>query len=127
MERKHCAPMFKIIDTIDYIKKERKRLEGIVGTKEYQENIKRWGWMSNWLKKTDEEHYAKNTTVSRWEEDETAHDDDYIDDEYHCSICFKTDRQLLHTEFSFCNEYGCGMNICKECASTIGELAKQMK
>ncbi|MFA6831872.1 MAG: hypothetical protein WCR36_06345 [Bacteroidaceae bacterium] len=129
MNRKDCANEFEIIDTMDYIKNERKRLTGIVNSKEYSKNIRNWGWMEDWLKQSDEKHYTESTKISNWtteDGEEYNRDEDYIDSSYHCSICFKPARKLLHTSFSFCNEYGCGMNLCKECAEKIGALANKM-
>lgn len=33
-----------------------------------------------------------------------------------CSSCGEYIDIWLETSFSFCNEYGCGMKLCKECA-----------
>lgn len=40
-----------------------------------------------------------------------------------CSSCGRSVSEWIETSFSFCNEYGCGMSLCKECAET---LAKQI-
>lgn len=38
-----------------------------------------------------------------------------------CSSCNKYVDRWLETEFSFCDEYGCGMTLCKECATKLRE------
>lgn len=42
-----------------------------------------------------------------------------------CNICGKDmplDEKFLKLEFSFCDEYGCGMGICKPCLDELVRL-----
>ena len=120
MNRCDCATAFHIVDGLDLIKQERKRQETVD-----------WPKTARWLAKTDEQHLQEELSVSNWtteyediEEFDKQQDD--INDAYCCAICFEPKRYLLVTEFSFCQEYGCGMHICKECAIKLGELAKKI-
>lgn len=36
-----------------------------------------------------------------------------------CSSCGKYVDKWIETRFSFCNEYGCGMTLCKDCAEKL--------
>ncbi len=36
-----------------------------------------------------------------------------------CSSCNKMTDKWIETEFSFCDEYGCGMVLCKDCAKEL--------
>ena len=41
-----------------------------------------------------------------------------------CNICGNyppLDENFIKLDFSFCDEYGCGMNICKNCALKMAE------
>lgn len=116
MDKNTCAEPFQIVDGLDLIKKQRKRLEGIIAGKEFKQNTQ-WSWMLDWINKTDEQHLQQSMTIDEFGS---------IESNFCCAICFKPKRFLLATSFSFCNEYGCGMNICKECATQIGKLAKKM-
>jgi hypothetical protein len=126
MDRNSCATSFKIVDVLSIIQAKRKRIEGFVARSDFKDHSG-WQWMLEWLAKPDDEHLKEELTIKNW----TAEDDcvefdpqqDYIESGYCCNICFKPKRYLLKTSFSFCNEYGCGMSICKECAAKIGELA----
>lgn len=42
-----------------------------------------------------------------------------------CNICgkeVKSDEKIIQLSFSFCREYGCGMNICKDCLVRLNKL-----
>lgn len=94
-----------VIDVMEEIAKERKRLENIVNSREYLQNKRFWGWMEDWLAKSDEEHY-KN-----WHEGK-------------CNICGKKARFFLRMDFSFCEEYGCGLQICNMCLKQMPKIFK---
>lgn len=129
MNRCNCATSFSVVDGLELIKQERKRLEGIVASKDFKYNP-HWQWMLKWLTKTDEQHLQKKLSLTNWttemEDAEVDKNQDYIDNEYHCAICFKPKRYMLFSEFSFCQEYGCGIHICRECAIELGNLAKTL-
>ena len=36
-----------------------------------------------------------------------------------CSSCGKDVSEWIETSFSFCDEYGCGMTLCKDCAEIL--------
>jgi phage/plasmid primase-like uncharacterized protein len=95
-------PVF--IDIMDQVKEERKRLECTVTSKDFPKNPQ-WGWMKEWLDKSDEEHYKT------WFNAE-------------CNVCGKKHRFYLAMSFSFCNECGCGMKICSKCLSTMMKIFK---
>ena len=40
-----------------------------------------------------------------------------------CSSCGKSVDRWIQTEFSFCDEYGCGMSLCKSC---VGKVKKAL-
>lgn len=44
-----------------------------------------------------------------------------------CSSCGKQVDEWLETSFSFCNEYGCGMVLCKDCIDKLHEKIHQME
>lgn len=101
-----------VINVMKEIAKERKRLEKKVASPEYARNPQ-WGWMEDWLAKTDEEHYKG--------------DSDWNMPDRNCNICGKKDRFFLSMDFSFCNEYGCGIQICGECLEKMAELFKTVR
>lgn len=115
MNKNRLATTFKMVDGLELIKKERARLEEIVTRKDFSTK-QHCQWMLEWLKQTDEQHLLKLMDSSK----------DTIDNNYCCHICFTPKRYLLSTSFSFCDEYDCGMNICRECAIKIGELVKKL-
>lgn len=39
-----------------------------------------------------------------------------------CSSCGEYVDIWIETEFSFCNEYGCGMTLCKKCVNELKNL-----
>lgn len=104
---------WKIVKALDLIKEERKRLLHLKETdKEWNINTKlqyRWAWMLKWLAKTDEEHLRECTLGSN------------------CSSCGEMQTEWLECEFSFCDEYGCGMSLCKECIDALYELSRKLK
>ena len=127
MNKTRLAAPFEIIDGLELIKKQRKNIEEYVKRNDFKFHPS-WQWMTNWLQKTDEQHLQKLMSIENW----TSGSDDYdpeqdsIDNDYCCAICFKPKRYLLFSSFSFCDEYGCGIHICRECAMKIGNLAKKM-
>lgn len=45
-----------------------------------------------------------------------------------CSSCGKDVEEWIETEFSFCDEYGCGMALCKDCAEKLkNEIEKLLE
>lgn len=44
-----------------------------------------------------------------------------------CSSCGETTDIWIETEFSFCDEYGCGMKLCPDCARELGEKIKELQ
>ena len=121
MNRKSCADMFEIVCLTDFIESEKRRLTAIINSPESPRNRK-YPWMYEYVQKPTEDIFKEKSTVRKYDKP----DDDYIDTDYHCSICFETAEKLLSTSFSFCDEYGCGMNLCKDCAIKIGKLAETM-
>lgn len=95
-----------VIDIMDDIMAERKRLEGMVASHDFQKNLRNWGWMKDWLEKPDEEHYKT------WFHGE-------------CNVCGRKARFFLGMSFSFCDEYGCGMRICSKCLVKIQRIFKE--
>lgn len=95
-----------VTDVMEEIAKVRNRIEALVTGPKYKSNP-HWSWMEGWLQKTDKEHFEHE-----------LNDDNYyaghIGDKY-CNVCGKKDRFFLSMDFSFCNEYGCGIKICGEC------------
>ena len=52
------------------------------------------------------------------EKDGTIYPSGNLFDEHKCNVCGRIppfDEKVIVMEFSFCEEYGCGMVICKEC------------
>lgn len=43
-----------------------------------------------------------------------------------CSCCGRYVDRWIETEFSFCNEYGCGMSLCKKCANELKEVIERL-
>ena len=95
-----------VIDVMEEIAKERIRLEGLVRSPEYPQNKKYWGWMEKWLAKTDEEHYKK------WNDG-------------FCNVCGRKARFFLRMNFSFCDEYDCGIQICSKCLRKMQQIFKE--
>ncbi len=63
-------------------------------------------WIPEWLVKTDDEHYKED-----W-------------DENICNICGKKERFFLKIDFSFCDEYSCGIQICSKCLKEFQRIFK---
>lgn len=95
-----------VLDIMEEIAKERIRLDGLVRSPEYPKNKKYWGWMEKWLAKTDEEHYRKGWLGGT------------------CNICGRKARFFLRMDFSFCEEYGCGIQICSKCLRKMQRIFK---
>jgi hypothetical protein len=95
-----------VIDIMNEIQKERERLEKIVHGPGYKNNIRHWGWMEGWLVKPNEDHYKK-----------------WFNGEY--NVCGNKARYMLKMDFSFCDEYGCGIQICSKCLTKIKKIFKQ--
>lgn len=43
-----------------------------------------------------------------------------------CSSCGKYVDKWIETQFSFCDEYGCGMSLCKECAEELKNTIERL-
>ena len=100
--------VFKVVDNIEIIKTERQRLKGLL--KEYPENASHlWDWMIRWLAKSDKKHLAD------------------VDNCYYCNVCGATPRYIIHADFSFCDEYDCGISFCKECVENLYKLTSEVK
>lgn len=39
-----------------------------------------------------------------------------------CNICGKSYASMIHAEFSFCQEYSCGITFCKKCVNKMKKL-----
>jgi hypothetical protein len=88
--------------SIKRIKSERDRLLKLKSRHEWEEAVKsRWSWMVEWLAKTDEEHLAEGNFRVK------------------CKMCDTCLDEWMECSFSFCDEYGCGMELCKSCAEKI--------
>lgn len=116
MKSNALVEMFKVVDAMDLIRAERKRLEKITADPKHKEN-KHQQWMYEWLEKTDDQHLFEKMNPKKQDDDWG-----YVWHEWSCCFCFAHPRYLLETSFSFCDEYGCGMKLCPECAKKIGEL-----
>lgn len=103
-----------VIDVMARIAKERKRLERNISSPDYEKNKILWGWMEEWLKKTDEEHFE-------YEYGKDLYYIGLIVDKY-CVVCGKKDRFFLAMDFSFCDEYDCGIQICQECLEEMKKI-----
>ncbi|WP_418434114.1 hypothetical protein [Anaerotignum lactatifermentans] len=44
-----------------------------------------------------------------------------------CSSCGESTEIWLETEFSFCDEYGCGMCLCPKCAENLRKKIVELK
>lgn len=93
-----------VIDVVEEIANKRKRLEKNISSPEYKENPQ-WSWMEDWLAKSDKEHYEDNSNFNVPEKN--------------CNVCGKKGRFFLAMDFSFCDEYDCGIQICEECLEKI--------
>ena len=43
-----------------------------------------------------------------------------------CSSCEEYVDKWIETKFSFCNEYNCGMSLCKKCADELSNLTNKI-
>jgi hypothetical protein len=99
----HQPIKWERVDQYTIIADERKRLTKAIGE---QPDNPHWQWMKRWLAETDEQHFAKGDSCQK------------------CDTCGKVTRYVWRSEFSFCDEYGCGMDLCDEC---ILKLARQVR
>ena len=99
----------------EMIEKERKRLLKL------KEENKTW-WESensNWAR----EMFGENLI----EKDGTTWPSGNKFDEHRCNICGripKFDEKIVRLDFSFCEEYGCHMNICQDCVKNFFNILK---
>lgn len=97
---------FSIIDNFGLIQKERERLERLI--EEQPEKLKTfWRWMPGWLSKTNEQHFAEKDQCLT------------------CNVCGACEKEMLHSEFSFCDEYGCGITFCQKCAEGLSKVFEE--
>lgn len=98
---------FRLQDSLEKVQNERTRLTGIVNSPEFKNNLRNWGWMIDWLKKSDEEHlktfYGTN-----------------------CCFCGKGAMWLVDIDPS-CDEYDCSIRICKKCLFGMSKLFSKIK
>lgn len=96
---------FKRIDQMTLIEAERSRLErALLDEPQKGEGI--WRWMVDWLAKTDEEHLANGDAINQ------------------CDMCHARPRFILTTEFSFCEEYDCGIDLCDKCILELADVVR---
>jgi hypothetical protein len=43
-----------------------------------------------------------------------------------CSSCGEQSDTWIETSFSFCDEYGCGMNLCPKCAEKLRDKINEL-
>jgi hypothetical protein len=76
-----------------------------------------------WWKEEGRSRWARNQFgPTLTEKDGTIHPDGSLFDDARCQICGEIpgpDEKILSLSFSFCEEYGCGMNICRKCLSVM--------
>jgi hypothetical protein len=101
-----------IISGRELIKRERKRLtQLILSNKEWWD-----GQNSNWAR----EQFGNTLT----EKDGSIYSGEEPFNEHMCQVCGNIpdlDVKVLQLVFSFCDEYGCSMNICRKCCDDLGE------
>jgi len=110
---------YKII-TPREVEIERKRLLDVVpNKKDFREWLEGRKYPLRWMKKQFGETLIEKDGLTH------ASGDRFNDCD--CNICgHKTDpdEKIAHLIFSFCNEYSCGMHICKKC---LKELSNKLK
>lgn len=98
---------WKIGTQREAIKLERKRLEQVVSTKlSLKSGMSKW--ITDWLSKTDEELMQTNTKKKT------------------CCNCGEYVDRWIETDFSFCDEYDCGIAFCEDCAKEIANKFNNM-
>lgn len=97
---------FERVDQLVFVREERKRLAKWMST---QPQHPRARWAQEWLAKSDEEHVKAGDGVMR------------------CDVCGSTPKHIWHSEFSFCDEYGCGMDLCDKCILVMAKAARAAK
>jgi hypothetical protein len=96
---------FYVINNLKSIQKERERIEkALAEHPEKGEVGGMWHHLSKWLKVTNQDHFN--------------HGDDSIS----CNVCGALEVEMIHANFSFCDEYDCGITFCRKCARQIGKL-----
>ena len=96
-----------VIDVMEEIAKERKRLEKIVASPEYKDKPQ-WGWMEKWLARSDKEHYEDDFDINS--------------PDTNCNVCGKKGRFFIAMNFPFWDEYDCEIQICKDCLNEMQKL-----
>lgn len=97
---------WEYIDQMELIREQRRYLQSLISE---QPNNPYWQWMKEWLAQSDEEHFQAGDLT------------------FHCDMCGSIPRHIWHTEFSFCNEYGCGMDLCDECIMKLAEEVRRVR
>lgn len=92
---------WKIDTQLNRIQKERKRIQKI-------EESKLPSFYIEYLKQTDEELTTKGFEKIR------------------CKNCGESFSESISTEFSFCDEYDCGIDLCKPCAAKLRDRLTEL-
>ena len=93
-------------DQMKRIEKERKRLSGILAK---EPNSSFYHWMHEWLAKSDEEHFKNGESVQR------------------CDMCGSIPSHIWSSDFSFCDEHSCSMDLCDECILKMAREVRRVK
>lgn len=89
--------------------KERTRLEETIYEREVLGRFDGYvpKWIPKWLSQSNEEHLKTDTCKTQ------------------CKNCGEYVAKWIGTEFSFCNEYGCGIAFCEKCAKGLAKKFKE--
>ncbi|WP_297419164.1 hypothetical protein [Clostridium sp.] len=95
--------------------------------KETKDTFDKW-FNNNWAKQiTREKMLSKDSPLEHVYYKMTKSFDEIkakypLDAKQQCSSCGEYVDKWIETEFSFCNEYGCGMSLCKKCAKDLSKV-----
>lgn len=100
----------------EMVENERQRLLGFPLRLEFKTWLAGREWPLEWMK-----NRFGPTLI---EKDGLTYPNGEVFDGADCSVCGHcpdADECIIHFEFSFCGEYGCGMNVCRGCLERLLE------
>ena len=111
-----------IITARELVEAERKRLLDSPNAPDFKSWLGNRKYPLTWMK----EQFGETLK----EKDGLTHPNGSRFDKTDCSVCGKEvnpDEEVIHFDFSFCDEYSCGMNICKDCLVRLKKLIAKSK
>ena len=109
----------KITTGRELVEKERTRLLNSPNTPDFKSWLKDREYPLDWMKL----QFGETLT----ELDGFKRNLEFKFKEHKCNMCGECpsdDEKYINMSFSFCDEYSCGMNLCKKCVKELNKMLK---